>query len=228
MAKTDLKHNFERNKIFEARRQDPPPNCTNTIQRFPKTNLLFRFLSVGGESVWAINPADEVFVRVNLTKADPRGKEWTKIDGSMKTLSVGPTGVCWAVDKKDTVWRRLGAKTSNPIGSKWQSVTGRLSHITVGQSGVWGLSPKHEVIFRDGTYGLPGDADGSGWTKVDGMMTWLSSGENIVWAVSANGALWYRAGIEQSCPMGTNWFRVDTANDKYVSFKEFFCVTKRL
>ena len=43
-----------------------------------------RFLSVGGEAVWAINPADEVFVRVNLSKAEPRGKEWTKIDGSMK------------------------------------------------------------------------------------------------------------------------------------------------
>ena len=52
--------------------------------------------------------------------------------------------------------------------------------------------------------------------QVDGMMVWLSSGENIVWAVSANGALWYRAGIEQACPMGTNWFRVDTANDKWV------------
>ena len=48
------------------------------------------------------------------------------------------------------------------------------------------------------------------------MMVWVSSGENIVWAVSANGALWYRAGIEQACPMGTNWFRVDTANDKWV------------
>ena len=34
--------------------------------------------------MWAINPADEVFVRVNLSKAEPRGKEWTKIDGSMK------------------------------------------------------------------------------------------------------------------------------------------------
>ena len=73
---------------------------------------------------------------------------------------------------------------------------------------------KLQVMFRDGTYGLPGDADGSGWTKVDGMMVWLSSGENIVWAVSANGTLWYRAGIEQGCPMGTNWFKVNTANDK--------------
>ena len=103
-----------------------------------------RQLSVGGETVWAVNPADEVFLRV-LSKAEPRGKEWTKIDGSMKTVSVGPTGVCWAVDKMDTVWRRLGAKSSNPIGSKWQSVTGRLSHISVGQAGVWGISPKNEV-----------------------------------------------------------------------------------
>ena len=99
------------------------------------------------KALWAINPADEVFVRVGLSKDDTKGKEWTKIDGSMKTVSVGPTGVCWAVDKKETVWRRLGAKSSNPIGSKWQSVTGRLSHITVGQAGVWGISPKNEVKY---------------------------------------------------------------------------------
>ena len=35
-----------------------------------------------------------------LSASDTKGKEWTKIDGSMKTLSVGPTGVCWAVDQK--------------------------------------------------------------------------------------------------------------------------------
>ena len=115
----------------------------------PWTNVpggKMRQLSVGGETVWAVNPADEVFLRV-LTQAEPRGKEWTKIDGSMKTVSVGPTGVCWAVDKKDIVWRRLGAKISNPIGSKWQSVTGRLAHVSVGQAGVWGISPKNEVLY---------------------------------------------------------------------------------
>ena len=31
-----------------------------------------------------MNPADEVFVRVGLNELDPKGKEWTKIDGSMK------------------------------------------------------------------------------------------------------------------------------------------------
>ena len=172
-----------------------------------------RQVSVGGEAVWATNPADEVFLRV-VSKAEPRGKEWTKIDGSMAMVSVGPSGVCWAVDKMNTVWRRLGAKTSNPIGSKWQSVTGRLSHISVGQAGVWAISPRNEVMYRDQTYDLAGEGEGTGWTKVDGMMVWLSSGENIVWAVSADGSLWYRAGIDGNCPMGTNWFRVDTQNDK--------------
>lgn len=181
-----------------------------------------RQLSVGSQTLWAINAADEVFVRAGLTKDDPKGKEWNKIDGSMKTVSCGPTGVCWAVDKKDVVWRRLGAKESNPIGTKWQSVTGRLQHVSVGQAGIWGISPKNEVMFRDGTYDLPGEAEGSGgWTKVDGMMVWLSSGVNIVWGVSANGELWYRAGIEQSNPMGTNWFKMQTKTfgDKSVEWK---------
>ena len=43
-----------------------------------------RFLSVGEQAVWAVNPADEVFVRVGLSPTDTKGKEWTKIDGAMK------------------------------------------------------------------------------------------------------------------------------------------------
>ena len=42
-----------------------------------------RQISVGSEAVWAVNSGDEVFLRV-LSTAEPRGKEWTKIDGSMK------------------------------------------------------------------------------------------------------------------------------------------------
>merc|ERR1719244_2534975 len=132
-----------------------------------------------------------------VDKKDTKGKEWTKIDGSMKTVSVGPTGVCWAVDKKDTVWRRLGGKSSNPIGSKWQSVTGRLSHITVGQAGVWGISPKNEVMYRDQTYDLPGDAEGTGWTKVD----------------EEGGCLW---GVESpdsaTCKKGAGWQDITAGN----------------
>ena len=74
-------------------------------------------------------------------------------------------------------------------------------------------------MYRDQTFDLPGDAEGSGWTKVDGMMTWLSSGENIVWGVSANGELWYRAGIDTNCPMGTNWFKIDTGVEKNREWK---------
>ena len=44
-----------------------------------------------------------------------------------------------------------------------------------------------QVMYRDQTYDLPGDAEGSGWSKVDGMMVWLRSGDKIVWGVSANG-----------------------------------------
>ena len=79
-------------------------------------------------------------------------------------------------------------------------------------------------MYRDGTFDLPGDAEGSGWTKVsllqlstsllsckvDGMMVWIASCLGIVWAVSSSGELWYRAGISQNSPMGTNWFKMDT------------------
>jgi len=172
-----------------------------------------RSVSVGPQCVWGVNRADEVFIRIGLSPDDPRGKEWTKIEGSMKTISVGPTGVCWAVDKNDTVWRRTGAKGTNVLGTKWQSVTGRLKHISVGQMGVWGISPKNEVMFRDGTHDLPGEAEGTGWTKVDGMMKMISSCDTLVWGVSEDGGLWYRSGVNQGTPMGTNWFRIQDGLD---------------
>lgn len=43
----------------------------------------------GGNVVWGINNAEEVFVRVGLTQDDPKGKEWTKIDGNMKHVRWG-------------------------------------------------------------------------------------------------------------------------------------------
>merc|ERR1712223_907109 len=151
-------------------------------------------LSIGTETVWGLNHVDEVFVRIGVSANDPKGKEWTKVDGTMSQISVGPTGVCWAVDKGDAVWRRLGAKTTNALGTKWQSVTGKLRQVSVGESGVWGITPSNEVMYGDGTFGLPGEAGGSGsWSKVDGMMVWIAVGLDIVWGVSANGDLWYRA-----------------------------------
>ena len=55
--------------------------------------------------------------------------------------------------------------------------------------------------------------------QVDGMMVWISSGENIVWGLSENGELWYRAGISQSIPMGTNWFKMNTGKEKNIVWK---------
>ena len=33
-----------------------------------------------------MNRADEVFVRIGLCPEDPKGKDWTKIEGNMKTI----------------------------------------------------------------------------------------------------------------------------------------------
>jgi len=117
------------------------------------------------------------------------------------------------VDKNDTVWRRAGARGTNVLGTKWQSVTGRLCQISVGQAGVWGVSPRNEVMFRDGTWDLPGEAEGTGWTKVDGLVRSVSVGSEQVWAVSEDGALWSREGLGPGTPMGTHWLRIQDGHD---------------
>jgi hypothetical protein len=38
------------------------------------------------QTVWGLNRAEEVFVRIGITIAEPRGKDWTKVDGSMKNI----------------------------------------------------------------------------------------------------------------------------------------------
>ena len=43
-------------------------------------------LDVGCNVVWATNSNCEVFVRIGINQDEPKGKEWTKIDGSMKQI----------------------------------------------------------------------------------------------------------------------------------------------
>ena len=103
----------------------------------------------------------------------------------------------------------MSFRGANILGNKWQSVTGRLRTVSVGMAGVWGLSPRNEVLYRDGTFQLAGEGEGSGWTKVEGMMKAIWSGDGVVWAVCEDGGLWYRPHITQATPMGTNWFRLE-------------------
>ena len=43
-------------------------------------------LHIRVQAVWGVNRAEEVFVRMGLTPDEPRGKDWTKIEGNMKTI----------------------------------------------------------------------------------------------------------------------------------------------
>ena len=52
-------------------------NCLNSVPTIPIVIL---------KSVWGLNRADEVFVRIGLSKEDTKGKDWTKIEGSMRNI----------------------------------------------------------------------------------------------------------------------------------------------
>ena len=44
-------------------------------------------------------------------------------------------------------------------------------------------------------------------------MKMISSCDTLVWGVSEDGGLWYRSGVSQGTPMGTNWFRIQDGLD---------------
>ncbi|XP_023329251.1 uncharacterized protein LOC111701974 [Eurytemora carolleeae] len=172
-------------------------------------------ISVGDNVIWGVSTENQILVRTQLSESNPLGSDWVPLGndgGELKMCSVGPGGSSWAINSKNKILYRAGAKSSNPIGTKWQEISGQLIHISVGKAGVWGITPEHQVLYRDGTYGLSQDSESSAWTKVDGQMIWISSGDDIVWAVSASGAIWYRAGINSSMPFGSNWFKINLEN----------------
>lgn len=72
-----------------------------------------------------VNSADDIFVRQGITKETPGGTGWKHIDGKLKQISVGKSGV-WGVNAQNQIFYRTGTYDDNGSeGSGWQHVSGR-------------------------------------------------------------------------------------------------------
>ena len=62
-------------------------------------------MAVGVHAVWGTDPEEQVWIRTALG-AGARGSAWSRVDGQMRDISVGPTGHVWGVTSDARIWRR--------------------------------------------------------------------------------------------------------------------------
>ena len=90
---------------------------------------------------------DEIWYRNNVTKENPKGNGWTKVDGLLKMISVSEYGV-WGVNSSDEIWYRKGLNEFNKIGTGWFKIEGRLKNISVGYYGLYGVNANNEIFTK--------------------------------------------------------------------------------
>ncbi|MFO7957039.1 MAG: tectonin domain-containing protein, partial [Candidatus Brocadiia bacterium] len=75
--------------------------------------------------LWGLNNANGIFVRTNVTDANPRGDGWIRVPGKLAQVSAGVQSV-WGVNLSGGVFCRTGIDTDHPRGTGWVQVPGTL------------------------------------------------------------------------------------------------------
>jgi len=152
-----------------------------------------------------------IVVHFNLAAADPN---WGQINGGLTNISPG----------KYSVWGIMGTGTNiyytDSLGlgaNSWSRPEGGgLNQINAGKNNVWGISPINQIFIRTGVScsNLGGNA---GWTKIDppagktGLWVTCSDYDNGVWLIANDQTIWFRNGVSDSNPSGTDWQSIDGA-----------------
>ncbi|XP_078659643.1 uncharacterized protein LOC144904556 isoform X2 [Branchiostoma floridae x Branchiostoma belcheri] len=131
---------------------------------------------------------------------------WTSVEGLLKFVSVGSSGV-WGVNRNDNVFYREGSLENTAFsGSDWLLINDgvTLTQISSGHN-VWGVSASGNIYIRQGVTST--NPTGTAWLQVAGGLKQLdvSSTANQVWGVNAANFVYRRAGITTEQPAGTNW-----------------------
>ena len=165
-------------------------------------------------AVWIVTNKG-IYARDNVTKHNPRGTGWTKVDmGSQSNetvlwLSCGKH-VVWLVDSSGTVMMRFGVHSTGEasLAQAWIEVDSscNMTQIVVGTEDwlVWACDTHCNVYVRNGitdTFPI-----GEKWELVPGCKAInLCTSGNYVWALCPGGELICRYGVKQDNVMGDYW-----------------------
>jgi hypothetical protein len=161
---------------------------------------------------------------MGITKDNPMGSGWERIDGGLVDIAVGPNGEVWGVNH-DTrpeadphgglIFCRVGITASTPNGEKWIATDGAAKQVAIGPDGqVFVVSNDNSAWYREGiTKDKP---EGTKWTRLDGRLNQIAIGpDGQLWGLFAdadsngNYDVLFRKGITKEKPYGTTWDNID-------------------
>jgi len=137
--------------------------------------------------VWGCNSRYHVYRR--------RGSAWEKINGQLKMVSAGESGV-WGVNQNHNIFYRTGTFGGGATaGTGWQKVPGGLEWISSGLAGqVWGVNDPGEIFKREGI--TKSNPVGTAWTKIGiGHLKQIDVFGAQVWGVNSKDEI-YRLRIK--------------------------------
>jgi hypothetical protein len=181
----------------------------------PVSGIGFKDISSGGAGVWAVKGDGQVFYRAGVHYLNPTGMRWKNVGGYLKQVDSGARGVVYGIGQNQNLVCRSGIQKDLPTGLRWQRIEGSYKHVTCGYRGCWVITTDDNVQFRLGI--TADDCKGRTWVPVKSpkKMTYIeSSGDGILWAVAKNGEVWYREGVDDLHPYGSQWVKFDL-DDKF-------------
>ena len=55
--------------------------------------------TVGKSSVWGVNQDDQIYFRLGVTPDTPYGTRWRQLDGRLRQIDAGSSGVVYGVNR---------------------------------------------------------------------------------------------------------------------------------
>ena len=119
------------------------------------------------DHVWGVNRNRYIYRRV--------GSTWVKIEGGLKQISVGESGV-WGIAPDNSIFYREGTYgDKDTSGSAWKKVPGNLTWVSSGSDLVVGVNSAGNIYYRKGI--TAENPTGTEWVKVPGGL----------WQIDVNG-----------------------------------------
>ena len=201
-------------------------NGADVCNVHPPPNVVLKYCSAGPRSLWVLTSNQDVFIRLGISEACPKGLKWLKVDISaekneknkirLKHLCSGNL-VLWGVDFEGNVWFQKGRddRRGKEFNPPWVLVEGcpldssKFTKIVVGPDDhiVWACDDKNNIYARKGVTDSLGV--GTSWEVVEGSSGKdLAISYNHVWALCPNGDLICRYGVSKNNVVGDYWRKV--------------------
>ncbi|XP_022093394.1 lectin L6-like [Acanthaster planci] len=134
---------------------------------------------------------------------------WTRINGGLKHVSVGNSGV-WGVNHKNQIYYKGNSygEEESATCEVWVGVSGALKQLDVGKNVVWGVNVHDYIYYRRGISATK--PKGTDWARIPGALKHVSvSQRGHVWGVNKQDYIYHRIGASNCNPAGDSWLKLN-------------------